>query len=199
MCARIAAPRRALGSLALLAAVSLFAPPLRAQSTLVVEGRAGVSVPTGSAPRAWPEPASGSAAGVHFALRRGARSYLYLGFSQLRTPCEGEGCGDRSTATQWEAGVRFDLRTEGVVPWLRAGAITPSIENAPLGAGPDSDVGLSDRGWGGEVGGGLRFPLGERFGVSPGARLVVSRVGAGGGDPVTLRWIVFDVGLTWGF
>lgn len=199
MCARFAAPRPALGVLTLVAALSFLAPPLRAQSTLVVEGRAGLSVPTGTAPRAWPDPESGTAAGVHFALRRGARTYLYLGFSQLRTPCAGERCSGRSTATQWEAGVRVDLRTEGVVPWLRAGVITPSIENAPLGEGPGAGFGRSDRGWGGEVGGGLRVPLGERFGLSPGARLVASRVGAGELDPVTLRWIVFDVGLTWGF
>lgn len=173
--------------------------PLRAQSTLVVEGRAGVALPLGDSPPGWGDRRAGSAAGIHFALRRGTRSYLYLGFSQLRTPCDGEGCGVTPVSTQWEGGVRIDLATDGVVPWLRLGAIAPSIEGVPPGSSSTDQPGLSDRGWGGEVGAGVRLPVAERISVGPGIRVLAARLRAGASDPVTLRWMVVDVGLTVGF
>lgn len=177
--------------------VALLALPLQGQSTLVVEGRAGIATPAGSPPTGWAERGSGAATGVHFALRRGARHYLYIGFSQIRTPCDGQGCSGDQVSTQWEGGVRLDLRTEGVVPWLRLGAITPSIEGVP-----SADAGgfeLSDRGWGGEVGGGVRLPIAERISVGPGIRFLAARASVGSAESVTLRWIVMDLGLTVGF
>lgn len=181
-------------------ALAVFAAPTAAQSTFVIEGRAGTAIPLGPAAEGVGETQAGAAAGVHFALRRGERSYLFAGFSQLRARCDGDPCGGSRVSTQWEAGMRFDLRESGVVPWLRVGAVFPSIERVPL-ADPDEEprFGVSDRGWGGEVGAGLRVPVSERIGISPGARFVVSRVGRGAAEALTVKWLVVDLGLVVGF
>lgn len=200
--ARTAAPRTAtlFSGLLATAALALVAPPLHAQSTLVVEGRAGIALPSGERPDGWAAGEAGAATDVHFALRRGEHVYIYVGFSQLRTPCEGTGCRGTRTSTQWNGGVRLDLRTTGIVPWLRLGAVSPSIERIPIASEGDAPAwGLSERGWGGEVGGGVRLPIGDRVGVSPGIRYIVARVGDHSPAPVTLRWVVADIGLVVGF
>lgn len=184
----------------LLVAVLACPLPLRAQSTLVVEARGGITQPVGTRPATWAAGEGGAAAGIRFALQRGPHSAVYLGFSQLRTPCQGEGCGGTRVNTQWEGGLRFDLRTAGVVPWLQLGGVSPSLERVPLATpGAPPTYGLSERGWGGEVGGGLRLPIGDRLALSPGARYVVARVGDHGPEPVTVRWMVLDIGLAVGF
>ena len=168
--------------------------PLSAQSALVVEARAGISSPLGSFGEPTPEAKLGPApaTGLQFGIRRGTRTYLYFGFSQLRFDCDGGACRGSWIATQWEAGVRAELTSGTVVPWLRAGVVTPSLENVP--GGP-----RSARGWGGEGGGGVRFALTERLSLSPGARFGVVDVGRSRGEDVAMRYLLFDLGLVVAF
>ena len=169
-------------------------PPVAAQSTLIVEARAGISSPRGSFRNPTPGAAlkAAPATGVQFGLRRGSRTYIYIGFSQLRFDCEGEGCGGNWVATQWDAGVRAELTSGSVVPWLRAGVVAPSVENVP-------GARRSARGWGGEGGAGLRFALTERLSLSPGARFGVVDVGRSAGEDVAMRYLLFDLGLVVAF
>lgn len=168
--------------------------PLSAQSALIVEARAGLSSPMGSFADPTPETQLGRApaTGVQFGIRRGTRTYLYIGFSQLRFDCEGGDCRGSWISTQWEAGVRTELTSGTVVPWLRAGVVTPSVENVPGGR-------RSARGWGGEGGGGLRFALTERLSLSPGARFGVVDVGRSEGEDIAMRYLLFDLGLVVAF
>ena len=192
----IALHRRGL-VLALLTAVfggAAIGPPLSAQSTLLVESRAGISVPRGSfrAPTPEAELTSAPAVGLHFGLRRGTRTYLYLGFSQLRFDCEGLECDGTWVATQWEAGVRAELTDGPVVPWIRAGIVTPSVEHVP-------GVRRGARGWGGEGGAGIRIALTERLSLSPGARFGAVNVGRSEGEDVPMRYLLVDLGLVVAF
>jgi hypothetical protein len=168
--------------------------PLAAQSPLIVESRAGFSSPRGSflTPSPDTELSRAPSVGLHFGLRRGTRTYLYLGFSQLRFDCEGLACEGAWVATQWEAGIRAELTAGAVVPWLRAGVVTPSVENVP-------GVRRAARGWGGEAGAGVRFALTERLSLSPGARFGAVDVGRPEGEDVAMRYLVFDLGLVVAF
>lgn len=189
-------PSRGLWVLAVVGAMVAVAPtvPLEAQSVLVVEARGGGAVPKGSfrMPVAGADLSAGTAAGVHFALRRGSRTYISLGFSQLRFDCAGPSCGAAWVSTQWEAGVRVDLRSSGVVPWLRLGVVTPSVENVP--GEPDAV-----RGWGGDAGAGVRVPLTTRLFLSPGVRFTAAELGRSAGPDATMRFLVADLGLVVGF
>lgn len=168
--------------------------PVVAQSTLIVESRAGIATPSGSfgAPLPETELAAAPSVGLHFGLRRGERTYIYLGFSQLRFDCTGDACRGSWIATQWEAGIRAELGTGGVVPWLRAGVVTPSVERLP-------GVRRTARGWGGEGGAGLRIALTERLSLSPGARYGAVDVARHDNDDVAMRYLVFDLGLVVAF
>ena len=192
----IALQRRGL-ALALLTAVfggPAIGPPLSAQSTLIVESRAGISSPRGSfrTPTPDTELSSAPSVGLHFGLRRGTRTYVYLGFSQLRFDCEGVECDGTWVATQWEAGVRAELSSGPVVPWLRAGVVSPSVEHVP-------GVRRGARGWGGEGGAGARIALTERLSLSPGARFGAVNVGRSVGEDVAMRYLVVDLGLVVAF
>lgn len=189
---------------AVLATVLGAAPrPASAQSTLVVEARGGVAIPTGSFSTG---PGGGRlaeapAVGVQFQLLRGARTYLTLGFAQVRVDCSRDGCPSRWVATQWDAGVRVELAPGTVVPWIRAGVVSPTVERVPRldGSGAPLRPGTSDRGWGGEAGAGVRVAVSERLSLSPGARFVAVDVGRGGDASLRMRYVVADLGLVVGF
>ncbi len=174
--------------------LALLAGPIAGQGVLVVEGRAGWALPRGAFDRPLPdtELAAGPGTGVHFALRRGSRVYVYLGFSQLRFDCAGAACRGSWISTQWDSGVRVDLRTRGVVPWIRVGVVSPSVEHVPGERG-------GARGWGGEAGGGVRVPMTERLSLSPGIRFGVADVSRDERDDVSMRFVVADLGLVVAF
>lgn len=185
--------------LGLLAGVS----SVRAQSTLVLEARGGVTVPVGSF-RSGPDGgrlAEAPVGGIQFGLLRGSRTYVTLGFAQARVDCVRDGCPSRWVATQWDAGVRVELATGDIVPWVRAGVVTPTVEHVPrLDPGLDAPrPGTSDRGWGGEAGAGVRFAVSERLSLSPGARYVAVNVGRGGDAELRMRYVIVDLGLVVGF
>ena len=176
-------------------------------SVLQMELNAGASVPVGTfaGAQGWEAEASSDASfGVHFALTSGHLGYR-VGFSEHRFTCSPAGCGEETNlvSTAWDVGVRVNLRTSGVVPWLQIGVIAALVEAdlATLDSGGASTTERreSDRGWGYEVGGGLLIPLASRFGVNPGVRY--GRV-----DPefesrgvLRERYLVVDIGFVLGF
>ena len=173
------------------------------QASLVIESRVGVSIPSGAFSEG---PGGGRLAeaptvGIQFGLLGGRRTYVTVGFAQVRTDCSRDGCRSRWVSTQWDAGVRVELTDGAAVPWIRAGIVTPSVENVPVRLATDGPLqaGTSDRGWGGEFGAGMRFPLSERLSLSPGARWVAVDVGRTGEDDLQMRYWVADVGVVVAF
>lgn len=198
-------PRPRLAILAAVLATALAAPPrpLRGQSTFVLEARGGVTVPLGSFATG---PGGGRVAGapvggIQFGLLRGRRTYMTLGFAQARFDCTRDGCRSRWVATQWDAGVRMEFATGSLVPWVRAGVVTPTVEHVPrvVDGGDNNAVGTSDRGWGGEAGAGVRIAVSERLSLSPGARFVAVDVGRGGDASLRMRYLIVDLGVVVGF
>jgi hypothetical protein len=188
---------------ALFLAAALLAPgaapaPLGAQgSPLTVEPRLGVAVPVssfadGSGVGEGTTPGAGF--GVEVTLGNGRHAW-YAGFSQLRFGCRDAGCpaGKPYVATGVNAGVRLALAPGSrVVPWVGAGALTTRVESPGTRSSP---VGVSTLGWGGEVMGGIWVRAARYLAVTPAVR--VSRVGTElpGGERLSLRYVVMDLGL----
>lgn len=172
-------------------------------SPLVIEVRGGTSIPlggfsTGTAPGQGTTMAPSF--GVDFTASGSGRRSIYLGFSQQRFGCQDAGCpsgGGRYVATSLDAGVRISLLTRGPVnPWLRLGGVslrmeTPSITNGPAG--------VSDRGYGGEVGFGVYVGAWSAVALNPGVRFTTAKVRLPGGQDLTLRYLVADLGFSLAF
>lgn len=190
--------------LSLVAAGIALAPHvLLAQAApLVVEVRTGAAVPvstlaTGTAPGEGVK--AGTSFGVDFAISGQGRRSIYAGFSQHRFACSEAGCpsGDRYVATSLDVGFRFSLITRGpVIPWIRAGGTTLLMETPPL---PDGPAGVSGRGYGGEVGVGLYVGAWSSVALNPGVRFTTASARLPGGDDLTLRFVVADLGLSLAF
>lgn len=195
-------PRRIVLALAALTALST---PWRAaaqSSPLVVEVRGGSSIPVGGLAHGT-GPGEGTTAGpsfgVDFAASGAGRRTIYLGFSQNRFGCREAGCSrdGRYVATSLDAGVRISLLTRGPVnPWLRLGGLTTVLEARDL---PGSDAGVSDRGYGGEVGFGVYIGAWSAVALNPGVRFSTAKVGLPGGADLRLRYVVADLGLSLAF
>jgi hypothetical protein len=190
--------------LAVVAAGIALAPGvLLAQAApLVVEVRAGAALPV-SALAAGTAPGEGVKAGpsfgVDFAMSGQGRRTVYAGFSQHRFACAGAGCpsGDSYVATSLDVGFRFSLVTRGpVIPWIRLGGTTLRMETPAL---PDGPAGVSDRGYGGEVGMGVYVGAWSSVALNPGVRFTTASTRLPGGDDLTLRFVVADLGLSLAF
>lgn len=181
----------------------LFPGVLAAQAApLVVEVRGGASVPVGELARG-SEPGEGVGAGpsfgVDFAITGQGRRTFYAGFSQHRFSCGDAGCagGERYVATTLDLGFRLALRTRGsVIPWLRFGAMTMRMETPAL---PTSPAGLSDRGYGGELGLGLYVRAGETISLDPAVRFTSVGTRLPGGASLPMRFLVADLALSLAF
>lgn len=188
-----------------LAATGLLAVPhgLRAQAApLVVEVRTGASVPladfedgTGVGEGASP----GVSFGVRFAASGSGRRTLYAGFAQHRFGCEDAGCpaDGRYVATTLEAGIRLNLLTRGhVIPWLQVGGVTARVESPGV---PGSPPGVSERGYGGELGLGIHVGTWSAVALSPGVRVSSTSVDLPGGTALRMRTLIADLGLSLAF
>jgi hypothetical protein len=136
----------------------------------------------------------GAAFGVEATLGRGRRAW-YAGFAQLRFGCRDAGCpsGEPYVATGVNAGVRLVLAPGArVIPWLGAGALTTRVESPGVRGSP---AGVSGLGFGGEVAAGLWVQATRYLAVTPAVR--ASRVGTDlpGGERLSLRYLVADLGL----
>ncbi|NJD18425.1 MAG: hypothetical protein FIA95_03980 [Gemmatimonadetes bacterium] len=172
--------------------------PLRGQgSPLPVEARFGAAVPVSSfsgGAGIGEGATSGAGFGVEATLGAGWRAG-YAGFSQLRFGCRDAGCaeGDPYVATGVNAGLRIALAPGArLIPWVGVGALTTRVESPGVRGSPE---GVSALGFGGEVAGGLWVRASRYLALTPAVR--VSRVGTElpGGERLSLRYVVVDLGL----
>jgi len=206
-------PFRALLVCTIVCAVLPWVPSLLAAqvSPIQVEINGGVALPVeefagpggleGEAQR-------GPSFGVHFALTQRHVSW-YLGFSEHRSGCGGVGCSGDFISTAWDLGVRLNLASGPVVPWLRVGTTSvitkaeltdPAVDPLP-GTPPPTFAAESGRVWGLEAGAGIMVRVTERLGLSPGLRY--TKVDPSFSDPdvggIGIRMWVLDLGLIVGF
>jgi hypothetical protein len=172
------------------------------ESALGVEARGGFVVPVGTFSEG-PRPAEGAGPapsfGVDFALAGGGHWTPYVGFSQHRFACEDAGCasGGQYVATGFRAGLRLvPLPGRGVLPWLALGALTTHVEAGDLGP---ANAGLSDLGFGGEVGLGIHVGGGSRVALVPGARLAAANVRLPDRTLLRMRYVVADLAVVLSF
>ena len=166
-------------------------------SPLTVEGRLGAAIPVSSfadGDGVGEGATSGAGFGVEVTLGGGWRTW-YAGFSQLRFGCRDAGCPPDQpyVATGVNAGVRLaPAPASRVIPWVAVGVLTTRVESPGAGSSP---AGVSSLGWGAEVGAGLWVQATRYLAVTPGVRL--SRVGTElpGGERLSLRYLVADLGL----
>jgi hypothetical protein len=172
--------------------------PLSAQgSPLTVEARLGAALPVSSfsgGDGVGEGAGAGVAFGVEATLATGWRTW-YAGFSQIRFACEDAGCpsGEPYVATGVNAGIRLALAPGApVIPWVGAGVLTTRVESPGTASSPE---GVSSLGWGAEVSGGLWVRATRYLAITPAVR--ASRVGTDlpGGERLSLRYLVVDLGL----
>ena len=177
--------------------------PLVAQDRpLLLEIHGGAAVPMGtfadgaaSGEGATPGPALS----VLFAAPSGGWRTLYLGFSQNRFGCEDAGCdaAGRLVATGFNAGIRIaPVPGHLVMPWVRLGAITTRVETGDL---PAPDAGVSELGFGGEVGGGIYVGGDRPFAVNPSVTLSMVDTTLPGGASLRLRYLTAHLGIVFAF
>ncbi|NNL31021.1 MAG: hypothetical protein HKO77_08365 [Gemmatimonadetes bacterium] len=184
------------------------AAPLMAQdSPLVLEAHGGVAAPLGSFADG-AGPGEGTTAGpslaLTFALPGAGWRALYAGFSQHRFGCEAAGCDadGRYVATGFNVGVRVVPVNRGpVIPWIRLGAVTTRVETGDLTATPSSavDAGVSDLGFGGEVGVGILVRLGRSLGWSTTGLITSVDTDLPGGSTLSMRYFTAHTGLSFLF
>jgi len=83
-----------------------------------------------------------------------------------------------------------------VIPWIRLGGTTLRMETPAL---PDGPAGVSDRGYGGEVGVGVYVGAWSSVALNPGVRFTAAGTRLPGGNDLTLRFVVADLGLSLAF
>lgn len=172
--------------------------PLSAQGApLTVETRLGAALPVSSfsgGDGVGEGADAGVGYGVEVTLGGGWRTW-YAGFSQMRFGCGQAGCpaGAAYVTTGVNAGVRVALAPGSrLIPWVGVGAFTTRVESPGVRGSPE---GVSELGFGAEAAAGLWLQASRHLAITPAAR--VSRVGTElpGGERLSLRYLVLDVGL----
>ena len=171
-------------------------------SPLQVEARVGAWIPTADLVGAQGFEGAASADvsfGVHFVLRSGLVSYV-VGFSEHRFGCTAGECGEAVdfVSTSWDLGIRVNLRSAGIVPWVSFGA-TAAIFDARVDTGTGVQREESDRGWGYEAGAGVLIPVAGPFAINPGVRYGRSDVDFASRGTLETRHIIADLGFVVGF
>ena len=194
-------PRR-LGTALGVIVLSVSAVPASAQTPrLTVEGRGGAALASGvlaDASDAAGGAETGGSFGVGFALALKGGLYVHLGFGQSRWQCA-DGClgaGDL-TASGFDLALKYMLPLGRTAPYLRAGALPYTVDGST--AGPEGGIGVSDRVWGFEGGGGVAIRLAGDLWLTPGARYVRMDPDFGNGTELEVRGWIVDLGLLWGF
>ena len=187
----------------LLGSATLPAPDLVAQQAgLVLEVGGGAAVPLGDfadGTGAGEGAEAGPSLSVAFARPGTGRSTVYVGFSQHRFGCEAAGCGadGRYVATGFDLGLRFALVTGRMaIPWIRVGAITTRVETDHLGG---ADAGVSDLGFGGEIGAGVYIGRERALALNPGVRFTAVNTVLPGGGTLAMRYLVAQLAIAIAF
>jgi hypothetical protein len=169
---------------------------------LVLEVHGGAAVPlSGFADGSGMGEGTTAGPSLSFAFMRPnrGRRAIYVGFSQHRFGCEDAGCvaEGRYVATGFDVGVRFALLASGpVMPWIRLGGITTRVETDDLGG---ANAGVSDLGFGGEVGAGVYIGRSSSFAVNPGVRYALIDTRLPGGDTLSMRYLVAQLAIALAF
>ena len=137
--------------------------------------------------------------GTHFTLRSGPISYV-VGFSEHRFGCTRTRCGEAVdfVSTAWDLGIRVNLRSAGIVPWVGLGA-SAALVDARVGTGNTVQREDSDRGWGYEAGAGVLIPIGGQWALNPGARYGRNDVAFASRGTLETRYFIADLGLVLAF
>lgn len=172
------------------------------ESPLVVEAHGGAAIPVGSfahGDRVGEGTSAGVSYGVDLALPGGGRVAPYVGFSQHRFGCVVAGCNPdgRYVATGFQGGIRIvPLPGRSILPWVRLGAITTHVETDALGG---ANAGVSDLGFGGEVGVGVHIGGASQLALNPGVRLAAVNTKLPDGSTLRLRYLVADLAVVLAF
>lgn len=175
-----------------LACAAAFTPAARAQ--LAIEARGGIAQPQDALTS--DVPADGGYA-TEVSVTVSALPFVGVYGAWQRAQFDREGSeGSVITDEGWAGGLRVAVPTPFIPidPWIRAGVVTHELE-----AGGLTDGG--DRGFGVEVGAGLRFRLGRGMALTPGVSWVrySFRDDAVTDDKVNVEYLRADVGLRFGF
>jgi len=125
----------------------------------------------------------------------------YLGFSQHRFGCDDRVCpgGKEWASTGFDVAFRIVLGPRKPLrPWIQGGIHTHRVEGRVLEGGGVRTL-HSEQGGGYEVGGGVLIKIGRRTSLSPGVRVGLGNVPFPDRSNMTLRFLVFDLGLVLGF
>ncbi len=124
----------------------------------------------------------------------------YLGFSQHRFACDEDVCwrGEPWISTGFDVALRVVVGDRRIRPWVQGGLHTHRIEGR-VSEGKIIRNLHSEGGGGYEVGGGLLVQVGERMSLSPGVRYGSGDVPFSARPTMSLRYLVFDLGLVVGF
>ncbi len=171
-------------------------------SPIAVEGRAGLSLPSGVLASGQRDIALdlGLSLGAAVIVRAGSGFAVYAGWSrhgfgcEPRADCDVEG---EFTSRGYDAGVELVLpHTTVFEPWLRAGATLHRFRYR-TGGGFQTET---EAAVGFEIGGGVSIPLAPRLSVVPSlrfARYVATldlNTFAAGGEPFTVTRMLLEVG-----
>lgn len=127
------------------------------------------------------------------------RRAIYVGFSQHRFGCEDAGCAadGRYVATGFDLGARFALVTgRRAIPWIRLGAITTRVETDDLGG---AEAGVSDLGFGGEIGAGVYIGAETTLALNPGVRFAAVNTDLPGGSTLAMRYLIAQLAVAVSF
>lgn len=173
-------------------------------SPLSVQLRVGGSVPVEEFRETTPEWPGGAGEGLSFGLdfSYAPRWWFvpYIGFSQMRFSCPAAGCGRETdlVSTGIDVGARIVFHPGRIAPWFRGGLISYRVEGtAPALVGAAEVV--SDRSVGFEAGGGVAIRIRPNLVLAPGLRYAETSPDFDGLGPLSMRYLVADVGLVLGF
>lgn len=146
----------------------------------------------------WAGMGTSLAMGFTFPLVRGIGGYL--GFSEHRFACDETVCpaGKSWASTGFDMALRIVVGREALRPWLQGGLHTHRMEGRVMEEGGVRTL-HSDQGWGYEAGGGILVQIGERTSLAPGIRVGLGNVPFLDRSNLSLRFLVFDLGLVLGF
>ena len=194
--------RRKPAALMLSVAVTCVASVGAQEAPLVLEVRGGVAAPLGSfsnGARVGEGAAPGPSFGVDFVLPGAGRRSFYVGFSQHRFGCADAGCpsDEPYVATGFHAGYRIALlMNRSIFPWIRVAVVTTRVETDGLGG---SNTGVSELGFGGELGVGVYIGSASPVAINPGVRLAAVNTMLPGGELLRMRYLVADVAIALAF
>jgi opacity protein-like surface antigen len=172
----------------------------QAQSRFSLELRGGPAWPTADLGESALETGIGFGFNVGYRLQQHLGAYAGWDWHRFVTeePFNGGDYDVEDTGYAFGLQFRHPL-TDRFGGWVRASGIYNHIELEDDGGSIIADTG-HELGW--EAGGGLLFPVGQHFALTPGVRYRTfsATLDTGQGEvPVDLSYVTAEIGLTWSF